>query len=190
MKQHICRVIEQRGLCKDIWRLRLECASLVQEAEAGQFVHLRVGERIAPLLRRPFGIHRIDEEKGHFEILYRAVGEGTALMTRFRPGDTVDVLGPLGHGFTLGGDYDHALVVAGGMGIAPVFYLMDELLKRKKKITLFWGARLCEEIFVKPGELEKSGIDVHLAVEDGKLGHAGFVTDLLPPFLSARQLPR
>lgn len=183
MNQHHCRVLEQRGLCSDIWRMRLHAPELVEQATAGQFIHLRVDSRIAPLLRRPFGIHRVDREKGEFEILYRVIGEGTALMTQIRVNDTVDILGPLGHGFDLAGDYTDAIVVAGGMGIAPVFFLIDELLALEKKVSLFWGARLCEEIFVKPAQLKARGVDLHLAVEDGTLGHAGFVTDLLPTFL-------
>lgn len=186
MKQYQCRVIEQRGMCSDIWRLKLHAPELASSATAGQFVHLRVGHRIAPLLRRPFGIHRVHRKQGEVEILYRVVGEGTTLMTKLRPNDVVDLLGPLGNGFNLQGNYDQAVVVAGGMGIAPIFFLIDELLAMEKQVSLFWGARLCEEIFVKPGALKERGVDLHLAVEDGTMGHAGFVTDLLPAFLETR----
>jgi dihydroorotate dehydrogenase electron transfer subunit len=134
-------------------------------------------------LRRPFSIHRNHSGDGRIEVLYRILGAGTGLLSRKKKGDILDLLGPLGQGFRLDGAFSHAVIAAGGMGIAPVFFLIDELLRRKKEVTLFWGVKGRGELFGLD-DLENSGVVVNVSTEDGSLGHRGMVTDVLRPFLS------
>ncbi|MCK5145701.1 dihydroorotate dehydrogenase electron transfer subunit [bacterium] len=184
MKQYECKLISQQEVSKDIWRMRVYTPQIVEQSSAGQFLHIRVRDSIAPLLRRPFGIHRIHRESGELEILYRVVGEGTNIMKTILPGDTVDILGPLGNGFNLNGNFNTAMIVAGGMGIAPCFYLIDSLLELQKKVILFWGVKTSEEIFIDVEILKVKGLEVHIATEDGSMGHAGFITDPLSNYLN------
>jgi len=122
-------LIHQKAITQDIFHMTFNAPEIAREAQPGQFVHMRVTEGIDPLLRRPLSIHRIDRQKGTLEILYRVVGRGTALMCKAESGDCFDLMGPLGKGFRIDDSFTHALVVAGGMGSAPVFFLIDELIE-------------------------------------------------------------
>jgi dihydroorotate dehydrogenase electron transfer subunit len=182
LAQCSARIVEQQAITSDIFKMTLKAPEIVRLARPGQFVHARLRDSIDPLLRRPFSIHRIQSKSNELELLYRVVGQGTALMSSIQAGQSLDLMGPLGNGFDLDCEVDHALIVAGGMGGAPVFFLMDELLKLNKKITLLWGAREGREIFHEQ-ELGACGIDVRLATEDGSKGCEGLVTNLLCNFL-------
>lgn len=182
MGQYKCKIIEQVKIAKDIYCMTLEAAEITQKCVPGQFVHVRVNQGINPLLRRPFSIHRVHRNRGCIELLYRVVGLGSEAMAMYQRGHILDMMGPLGKGFTLDASFSHALIIAGGMGSAPVFFLMDALAARKKKATLFWGVKKGEEIFGLP-EIEKSGVDVKVATEDGLLGYHGLVTDLAKDYI-------
>ncbi|MBN2104974.1 dihydroorotate dehydrogenase electron transfer subunit [bacterium] len=180
---HICEITEQHSITNNIYRMRLKAPMIASSAKPGQFIHIKVRTGIDPLLRRPFSIHRIDPGNEEIILLYRKAGRGTSILSQMSPGDSLDLMGPLGQGFDLQTSFDHAIIVAGGMGSAPVFFLIDELLKAKKKITLLWGVRAGEEIF-NENEIRKQGIELKVATEDASKGHCGFVTDLLSEYLS------
>lgn len=182
MGQFACRVLKQIEITGDIYRMSLKAVEIAQECQPGQFVHLRVSQGMDPLLRRPFSIHRVNREKGEVEILYRVVGRGTEMMREAKNGHVFQLMGPLGRGFSVGGSFSHALVVVGGMGSAPVFFLIDELVALGKCVTLLWGVSEGGEIF-DLSNLKESGVEVKLATEDGSVGKKGLVTDILKPFL-------
>lgn len=175
-------IILQEQITGDIFRMYLYTPDIACSAKPGQFVHVRIRAAIDPLLRRPFSIHRVSEDGKQIVILYRVIGQGTEIMSRMQPGESLDLMGPLGNGFKLNQDFTRALIVAGGMGSAPIFFLMDELIRMKKQIVLFWGVREGKEIF-QEDKLRESGIDVRIASEDASKGHCGFVTELLTDFL-------
>ncbi len=183
MGTYKCHVVQQIQIDEQIYRLVLHADKIAQSASPGQFVHLKVADQLNPLLRRPFSIHRVLREKGQVELLYRVIGCGTSLMKKAEPGDSFHLMGPLGKGFFLEEKFTTAIIVAGGMGVAPVFFLIDELLDRGKHVIFFWGAR-CGSEFFDISELQKSGIDVHLATEDGSQGVHGLITDSLQTFLN------
>ncbi len=178
-----CQVLQQIQIDKQIYRLVLQAHKIAQNAHSGQFIHLRITDQMNPLLRRPFSIHRVLREKGQIELLYRVIGQGTNLMKMAKPGDSFHVMGPLGKGFFLRGEFTTAIVVAGGMGAAPVFFLIDELLALGKRVVFFWGVKRGSELF-DISALKESGIEVHLATEDGSQGFHGLVTDELQTFLN------
>lgn len=152
--------------------------SIAQEAKPGQFVHIRCGESPFPLLRRPFSIHRVGREK--VEILYRVVGWGTRLLSEKKEGGKIDVLGPLGRDFFIPEDNSRIILVAGGIGIAPLYFLTRWLRERKKEeveIELFWGGKKKEELFLLD-DFERLGVELHLATEDGSLGFRGKISEL------------
>ena len=178
MGLYSCKLINQERISQDIFRMLLESEEIASDSRPGQFVHLRVAEGEDPLLRRPLSVHRVHREEGTFELLYRVVGRGTAMMSEAEAETVFDMMGPLGKGFRTDGDFTHTLVVAGGMGSAPVFFLMDELIASGKNVSLLWGAKQDDEIF-GVSELEASGVQVLIATEDGSLGHCGMITELL-----------
>lgn len=186
MGQYSCHVLDQTEITADIYRMSLKVDEIARDGHPGQFVHLRIGNGTDPLLRRPLSIHRVDREQGRIELLYRVVGRGTGLMRKAEQGDIYDLLGPLGRGFRMDGSFSHALVVAGGMGSAPVFFLIDELLLLGKQVTLFWGVKCKSEIFDLP-DLKNNGVEVRVATEDGSMGHDGLITDILKQFIEDRR---
>jgi dihydroorotate dehydrogenase electron transfer subunit len=176
------QIIHQRKITENVLLARISAPHIVGEAKPGQFVHVRIQKEIDPLLRRPFSLHRVWEKSGEIELLYRVVGRGTRLLSEKKAGERIDLMGPLGHGFDLKGSFSHALIVAGGMGGAPVFFLIDELLKLKKQVTLLWGVRDGQEIFHE-NEFKSLGVDLRIATEDASKGHCGQVTELLSDFM-------
>ncbi|MFH1943043.1 MAG: dihydroorotate dehydrogenase electron transfer subunit [bacterium] len=183
MGQYSCKIIDREDITRDIVWISLEAAEIARESFPGQFVHVRVSTGIDPLLRRPLSIHRVDHARGTIELLYRVVGSGTALMQSWERGRVVDLMGPLGNGFDVNKSFTHALVVAGGMGSAPIFFLVDELIASGKSVTLFWGVKEGGEIF-REENFKNRGVEVRLASEDGSREYKGFVTDLMEEFLS------
>ncbi len=158
------------------FRLRLRPARPLR-AEPGQFVMLRVGEGIDPLLRRPFSIHRTDPgETGEFEILFRVVGRGTRLLSRLRAGDRVDALGPLGQGFRT--DAEHPVLVGGGVGVAPLLFLTERLLEQGRRPLLLLGARTDRDLLCHQ-DFTCLAVPCRVATEDGSAGEPGLVTGLL-----------
>lgn len=136
--------------------------------EPGQFYMLRGWEGI-PYLPRPFSVCDADGEVMSF--LYQKIGKGTAMMTTFKPGDHIHVLGPLGKGYPL--HQGPSALVGGGVGIAPLLYLARKL---EGPVDVFLGFR--EEVFFLE-EFKPFVRNIHVSTENGSYGHKGFVTELL-----------
>lgn len=163
-------------------RMRIKSAYLARHAKPGQFVEVRCSDARSPLLRRPFGVHRIRPDG--IEIFYEVVGAGTALLARKARGDTADIIGPLGNGFDTGGAGDNAILVAGGIGVAPLVALAEGLAGgKKRRLTVLIGARTKSHI-VCAQDFRKLGAKVIITTDDGSLGTEGFVTAPLTHLLS------
>ena len=125
-------------------------------------------------------MHRI--LNGGIEVLYEVVGKGTELLSRKRPGDTVDVIGPLGNGFsvqrTARSAQRTAVLVAGGIGVAPLVALAEELKKKKIRTMVIIGAKTKSHILCED-EFKSLGCEVKITTEDGSKGTRGLATDLL-----------
>ncbi|NLM36875.1 MAG: dihydroorotate dehydrogenase electron transfer subunit, partial [Firmicutes bacterium] len=153
-------------------------------ARPGQFVHLQVGTTTDPLLRRPFSIAGIDRPKGEITIYYRVTGRGTGLLTRVQAGETLSVIGPVGKGFTVPAAGE-LLLVAGGIGIFPLFALLEAVDRSAVQVQVLWGGenrQFLED--VGRVTLFQMGVDYTVATMDGSMGHNGLVTDLLPAALA------
>ena len=170
-------ILHQERVAPQIFLLRLRSPQIAREARPGQFVHLRIREGTDPLLRRPFSIHRADRERGEVQVLYQVVGRGTKMLSRKPVGEMLDCLGPLGHGYEVPDERGEAVIVAGGIGIAPLIFLVEDHF-RGGEVTALIGARSSEGILYDD-LLRSWGARVHLATDDGSLGHRGPVTDLL-----------
>jgi dihydroorotate dehydrogenase electron transfer subunit len=148
----------------------------------GTFLHIKPNTTgTDPLLRRAFSIFDYDETTGVVEVLYKVVGRGTEVLSRVRAGETLDVLGPLGNGFDLPLTIDHLVLVAGGVGIPPVYLLAKSFLRQgfvSGKISYLCGLTTVAE---KPmaDRLEKLPINLQFATDDGSFGFKGFVSELL-----------
>jgi dihydroorotate dehydrogenase electron transfer subunit len=181
--KHACPVISQIETAEGIFLLTLDGSDLARRSLPGQFIHIRAGCGWVPLWRRPFSVHGADPEKGTVRIVYRRIGPGTEALSKARPGDIVDVLGPLGRGFNLDQPFSLGILVAGGVGSADLFFLAEHLVQRNKKIMFLWGVKRKPELFGVE-TLREKGIDVRIASEDGSTGQKGMVTGLLQDMLA------
>ena len=158
---------------------------LAATATPGSFAQLRCGAGTTPLLRRPFSVAWTQDDTCGF--VFEAVGAGTRLLSELRPGDSLDSLGPLGHGFTLV-DRGPVVCVAGGLGCAPFPLLINELRRRGvDDIVVLNGARTAVRLYPPERFARPAPAVVAEATDDGTRGHQGPVTELLESAL--RTLP-
>lgn len=200
MKHLKAKIVEQKKIAQGFYKMRLRSAYLAKNSKPGQFVDIRCSDGGEILLRRPLGVHKI--WNGGIEMLYEVVGKGTELLSRNVTGDTIDVIGPLGNGFSFKRSTVPALqagrhgprstvLVAGGIGVAPLFALAEALVRspqaaihsKSKKIHVLIGSRKKEQILCVK-DFKKLGAEVIIYTEDGSLGKKGLVTDGLNSLLS------
>jgi dihydroorotate dehydrogenase electron transfer subunit len=172
------KIKANRRLTADFWRMEIEWPASLAEPSPGQFVMVRTRNSTVPLWRRPFGINDFTKSRGLSRafLLYQVVGPTTRDMGGTEKGQMLDLLGPFGRGFDTDGQ-EHWLV-AGGRGIAPLFFLARRLVDEDKVLRVMIGG--CTKSHVlQAEELRRMGSPVELATEDGSLGRKGMVTDIL-----------
>lgn len=158
-------------------------ANLVANARAGQFVEIlcRSPWSSDPLLRRPYSIYAAEPTRNELTILVRPYGRGSGWLVEQPVGTALDVLGPLGNTFPLAPKSQNLLMVAGGVGAAPLLMLSQEAVSKGLNVTYLLGAMGAGGLLAPqhvPGEVEYV-----VATNDGSAGHQGFVTDLIPKYL-------
>lgn len=163
-------VASQERLADGVYSMWLEAPQVAGQAGPGQFisVYCRDGARILP---RPISICEIDRENGRLRIVYRVAGAGTAEFSACKAGDFLEIMGPLGNGFPLGGK--RAFLIGGGIGIPPMLELGKQL---EGDVQFVLGYR-DSQTFLKD-EMERYG-RVYVATEDGSAGTAGNVLDAI-----------
>jgi dihydroorotate dehydrogenase electron transfer subunit len=161
--------------------MRVHAPDIAQDTRAGQFVHVRCGPPTGfdPLLRRPISIYGLDGDE--VLLYYDVVGRGTGFLAERRPGDLLDVLGPLGKPFQVDSASRRLLMVGGGIGLAPLVALARQLHDGPVEIVLLGGFRTAGRV-LPPGFVPESA-EYLVATEDGSSGQAGYVTDLVPRYL-------
>ncbi len=176
------KITSNKRLKDNYWHLEFDSSVIAKQAQAGQFVNIKVSESVEPLLRRPISIHKINGSK--VKLFYEVLGSGTQLLANRKQGEFLDIIGPLGNGF----DYrrvvkskDQTILVAGGMGVAPLVFLAQEV-KISSPLVLI-GARTKSQILCEK-EFKNLGCEVKIATDDGSIGFKGRVTELLKHSLS------
>lgn len=171
MIQRVCTIKSCQEIALKTFLIQFVSPEIATMSRPGQFVNVLSAEfGEGPLLRRPFSISRIDGDV--VEILFHTVGEGTELLSKKKSGDTVDVIGPLGQSFRTDTDHAAALIIAGGIGVAPFPFLTSELLKTHKHIETFVGFRNARQVYTQYLD------NVHIATDDGSNGFHGNVVQL------------
>ena len=145
----------------------------------GQFYMLEVSDSQDPLLKRPFSFFR--KTSDGIQFLYEVRGRGTLMMKDFREGKVINVLGPLGKGYPKPYDKSTPLIVAGGIGIASVFPLIESFANRA---YIFYGARDNEGLTML-SELKRISDKFYISTDDGSMGQKGTVVNILTDFLNS-----
>jgi dihydroorotate dehydrogenase electron transfer subunit len=176
----------------DYISLTFESPDIARQAAPGQFLMVKVAAGTHPLLRRPFSIHNRDGAS--LSLFFKITGEGTALLAEKKPGEILDILGPLGQGFdlALGAGNNRrtavapALAVGGGRGIAPLYFLAQELRAAGRPLKILYGGRTASDLPLGD-KFKAAGFDLACSTDDGSFGFKGLVTDLLKNELNPAQ---
>ena len=186
MKQIRAEIISTTEVVAGIRLFWLKAPEIVATVRPGQFMMIHCGEDT--LLRRPISVHRVDDDR--LALLVAEVGIGTRLLSEMKMGEEIDVFGPLGNGFTIHPATDNLLLVAGGIGVAPLVFLADTALAGGNKVTFITGARSADCLLpisspqkLYDGGMMAASINVINATEDGSEGFQGMATDLISHYL-------
>lgn len=172
MKKCNHTILSNRLAGPNVYRMEL-AAEGVPQLHAGQFVEVAVPGKF---LRRPISVSL--SEPGKLTLLYKVVGEGTAWLAQAQPGLTLELLTELGNGFDVTACCEKALLIGGGIGVAPLHQLCRDLCASEREVTVILGFNTASEILLQH-ELEELGAAVHIATMDGSAGIPGLVTDAL-----------
>ena len=182
-------IVFNRALSADYNVLSLNAPAIAATSRPGQFVMVKVGATLDPLLRRPFSVFEIlrsqDGTPTGITLLSKRIGPSTTLIYEARPGQIAACLGPLGRPFTVVEPPSDAWMIAGGVGLAPFATLAEALRARRVKSTLFYGARRGDELFYLD-VFRSLGVELVLTTEDGSVGERGRIVAPLDRMLAAR----
>ena len=155
-----------------------EAPDIATTAKPGQFLMVQCGKEFT--LRRPLSIHQV-ADSSQLHLLFAVVGKGTSWLSQRQKGETLDLLGPLGNGFSIEPTSKNLLLIAGGIGIAPLTFLAQQALSQEKSVTLLLGASTAAQLY--PQQLPPTRIQTIVTTEDGSSGKKGMITDVLPDFI-------
>jgi len=169
-------IIDNKIIGPDYYKMDIKAVDIAQKANPGQFIQIKVNSKNTydPLLRRPFSLFDVDKDNGIIKIIYRIVGRGTKIMSEIEIDNNIDILGPLGNGFNINLTNKDIILIGGGMGIVPLFYLYKSMQKNNN-IKVLIGAKDFEEIEY----FTKIFSDLKYATESNNKGYRGTVLDLL-----------
>ncbi len=185
-------LLENIPVAPSYYKMKIRTPIPYGNIDPGQFLMVRISAEPFPLLRRPFSIHSLRELRSgngcDIEILYKIVGKGTNLMASWKSGKRLDILAPLGTGFSLPFRKGTQFLIAGGIGVAGLFALGQRMKALGLQFSVFIGGKTKEHILCVD-EFQRLGADVHMATEDGSLGFRGMVTDMVKSSLQSHPNP-
>lgn len=184
MIDELVELLANDEVAADFYLARMQAPHIAARAEPGQFVNIQVSTSITPLLRIPLSVCALDPEAGWIEVLYEDMGAKSHVLSGLGPGVQMRCLGPLGKGFASPPIGTHALLVGGGIGVPPMLYWGLTLGRQDYRVSLLVGARNRAK-HLPDGLLTPAATVVRRATDDGSLGHAGLITDLVRQELAA-----
>jgi dihydroorotate dehydrogenase electron transfer subunit len=175
MKKYILnfKILTNQALNYNHKLLELECMEPLPNMVPGQFAEVRVDGSLKTYLRRPFSIHRVDYAKNTIHLMIKSVGDGTRTLANLQAGAIVNIMLPLGNGFPVEKN-GKPLMVGGGCGIAPLWFLAENLKKNGNDVTLLIGGRSAKDVLL--AKEYSTFAKVLISTEDGSLGETGMVT--------------
>ncbi|MSQ33726.1 MAG: dihydroorotate dehydrogenase electron transfer subunit [Dehalococcoidia bacterium] len=178
-------IISNNEIAPAIWVLWLQAPEIAAAAEPGQFVMVETGDGYDPLLKRAFSVFRVSGDDSaapeRLGLLYTPSGRGSSRTARRRPGESVEIIGPLGRGYNVPPQARNLLMVAGGVGIAPIAFLAERAIAKGRSVTILQGGASAQQLF--PGQELPPEVELVTATLDGSAGRQGLVTDMVPEHL-------
>lgn len=172
------QVLSNQAVGPDLYEMDIKSPLIAAECQPGQFLHIRPGLEHDPLLRRPLSLYDVDASDGTISFLYKVVGRGTEILTRVQAGSRVDVMGPMGSGFTLPEPGSRALLVGGGVGMAPLVFLARRLVQIGCEVVILYGAATKSGLGAYK-RIASLDVDCAAATDDGSAYYNGNVIDML-----------
>ena len=172
MQTAVFVLLSNELIASRVYKMRLRGAT--DGIRAGQFVDIAVPGQF---LRRPISV--CDVEGDVLTLIYKVVGDGTRKMSQWQAGSTLNVLTGLGNGYNLEKAGERPLLVGGGVGVPPLYYLAKQLRAKGKTVRVILGFNTREEVFFED-EFRELGCEVQVTTADGSYGIKGFVTAALP----------
>lgn len=174
-------VLSQKKYGEHYYSLTVVAPRIGEAVRPGQFVNVRCGDGRSHLLRRPFSVYRVHKRGGWastIELVFDIRGPGTQYLAELRPHSPLDLIGPLGRGFVLPHRRAHCLLVGGGIGAAPLFFLADELRNDGQRVDVILGARGVG-LLLNQIDARRLASVCRITTDDGSAGDRGKVTDIL-----------
>lgn len=168
------KIIENKRLNKDFFTIELEGNTKIPDLKPGQFIQVRVDGSPETFLRRPISVHDVDYVKNTVKILIQIAGKGTETLSKVKPGDSLNIIYPLGNSFSLPASGNKILLVGGGCGIAPLLFLGKYLKSNGFVPDILLGFRNKDRIIEFEQYLQIG--NVFVTTEDGSMGEKGYVT--------------
>ncbi len=175
-------IISQSELAKKIYSISLFASKIATQAQPGQFVHLLIGKNRDYILRRPFSIHRV-VTPNTIEILFKVCGRGTEELAKMKK-NKLSIIGPLGQGYEIPKNGKHFLLLAGGIGLASLYFLAEKLLDKHRQFNMLYGVKNSEELLYYL-ELKRMSHRLTVATEDGSKGLQGQIVKYLADEIQA-----
>ena len=179
-------ILEHKQLSEFEFELKLKAPEIARESKPGQFMQILYDNSFNPFTRRPFSVYRVDKEAGTFSIVYLARGIFTQGLRNKQVGQTLSVVGPLGKQFEPSKSADIHVLIAGGVGAPPLYFLAESMVHggiAPSNIFVINGART-KSLLVGIEEFEALGVPLTFTTDDGSIGHRGVVTEPLLAILN------
>ncbi|MEG2909027.1 MAG: dihydroorotate dehydrogenase electron transfer subunit [Erysipelotrichaceae bacterium] len=173
MQEELGTIISNQRIASDTYQMVITTKNPI-EMLAGQFFNIKVEEH---LLRRPISIASI-EDKHKFIIIYKVVGEGTAILSKMLPASKINLFGPLGSCYPIHSELDEVLLIGGGVGVPPLYEVAKQYRNLNKKVIVVLGFNDKESTFYE-NEFKELGVELHIASMDGSYGVKGTVMDAI-----------
>ncbi len=175
-KVHLAEITKKVEIAPGIFDFKIMSRDIANEAIPGQFLNIKCSDSLSALLRRPVSICNVNPANDEVRFIFQVRGDGTRLLSEKKVGDTIDLLGPLGNGFSVCSSCENPLLIGGGIGVFPLMMLAKKL--NINNTSIFLGFKN-KNMVVLNDEFEKVCSDFKIATDDGSYGVKGYVTQLM-----------
>ena len=177
-KQVFAELIKKEKLLEGLYKFSVDAKEIVELANPGNFIEIKINENSDPFLRRPISIYNLDKKNGVLEFIFQVKGKGTELLAKKKEGDKIDIIGPLGNGTFKFEEYKNIAVIGGGIGIFPLYELSKQAKNAGKKVYTYLGFRN-KDLVTLEKEFEDVSTILTITTDDGSYKNSGFAINYL-----------